>query len=337
MGDLSDNGRWRQSRRAGQGATALPRHAARYRRQVVVLVSAFTLVAAACASAGPTANVDYGRLPISSALVEASSLIDAVSQATQPEIQRCMEDQGFEYFPTLQEESSLDLPEAPPLSLARAREFGYRVPELEHSQAVKDRSRQQDEYLERLGTQADAWWAAFSGPESARISIETLTGRTGTSGEGCLADGRASVAGSPEDELRWGAGLNDLLALRSEAIDMARTDSLVRDAVSVWSACMADSGFTFSGLDDPTLLPDEIPVGETVQVSYGSITLEISKAEIEQAIVDATCRANASYYEIYNDRLSIYENQVLNDEEGILLAWSEIAAEIRTAIPGLSN
>lgn len=198
-------------------------------------------------------------------------------------VSRCMREAGFRH--PLEE---LDRPVVPRdefygLSVSEARRSGYVTQSHILAIPAEDKS-----YLPRTESGRRAWGVALFGPDDApgvEVDSALMSGRLGTSSEGCLADARRALYGSLET-----ATLRSFVAgnARNVAEREAADDPSVTTLNERWAACMADAGRR--GLTDPGHA-----MSQARKVADGTQAAQGVGEPREIAIDDATCQAGLDY------------------------------------------
>ena len=155
------------------------------------------------------------------------------------------------------------------------------------------------------------------------MDVETGFGLLSVPADGCLADARAELAGSVEAAAGWTTALNEIEFLRADANNRTLADADVVAATSEWAGCMKVSGF------------DVAAPHAAVELAWSKDYNEAGEAsdwEILVATTDTRCRVEADLDRITEDRRSYYENAVLGDNEGVVLAWGETRDAMRAIL-----
>lgn len=312
--------------------------------QVAVLALVVVLAGTACSDdAVPDGDpLTYGNMPLTGIVIDGAALGSLQMVMEDGFIVECMRREGFLYDPPRREPTTDPMIERPELTVERARQLGYRVPEFD----VVDTDPELRAYLDSLGEQGRREWeTAFFGSGKNMISIEVSSGRLSTPADGCISEARAMIAGDVENALEWQAIFDELGGLRSEALDRTDSDDDVQRAYDEWRSCMRSEGYQVDTIDDAFSLATEVPRaqdGDTDGAEPPADDADVaaedgpaSEREIEIAVADATCRDTSGYRAIYAERLSVYENEVLAANEQILFAWQDVRAQMREAFSDL--
>ncbi len=316
--------------------------------RVAALALAVVLVGSACSDgaapdgAAPDGDaLPYGETPLTD-LVEEGAALGSLWMIKEDElVAECMFREGFKYEPPRREPTIDPMIERPELTVDRARQLGYRVPELD-----VDTDPEEQVYFDSLGEQGKREWeTAFFGSGENMISINTSSGRLSTSVDGCIAEASATIAGDVKTALGWEAAFDELSRIRSEARDRTEADGAVQQALEEWRRCMHSEGYEVDTFEDAFSLATEIPPvedGDTrsaePSADEDAVTAEdgpASQWEIEIAVADATCRDTSGYRDVYAERLSVHENEVLAANEQILFAWQDVRAQTKEALSDL--
>lgn len=283
-------------------------------RMAVSVVLFGVIALQGCASTETKPVEAYNGFPLTEIDEEGAVLLWHLSAREDGLVAPCMAEQGFEFEQVRRNDQPPSASDDVVLTVERAREFGYRNPS-----PLKEEG--SSEYFDGLSAEARVEWAlALFGSEDARVIVETSAGRMSVPGNGCLADAREALAGSVEVAAGWIAALNEVQFLRYDAQQRATADDAVLSATESWSTCMAERGFDVSTRE------------EAVQLAWSKDFVESSAPaqwEIDVAVADAECRTLSTLDEVWRDRLSYYENQVLGENEGALLAWHDASSAMQ--------
>lgn len=194
-------------------------------------------------------------------------------------LSECMAAAGFAF--TARIEPREPVPEPPQfglVDLAAATAFGLTGLAVDE-QANAPANDPNWTYLQQQSPEDQAaYQAALYGPESDYFHLQVEGyGEVGVPGSGCLAKAQREIYGDLES---WMAVYYWDLAVDIRAYELAVADPAYTEALAVWSACMAEAGFE---VDDPGALR------ESVAAEVGDE--QLSEAEIEAAVAEATCAA----------------------------------------------
>ncbi|MED7947722.1 hypothetical protein [Streptomyces sp. BE303] len=201
--------------------------------------------------------------------------LDVLQRAEQLLIRDCMKEQGFSYFP---------VPRRPS---ADYREFPYVVDDVDwartngYGRAVERRLDEEDAVAPRTAyyrslppDRAQALGVALNGPSPTGLEVANpVGGRLTHSDQGCAVGAWQRLYGDARAWFGSSEVVNNLFGIRAGRVTQ---DPAYRDAVAVWSACVAGRGHP---ADDPRQLRDRQLSREGEAAEREDVPVAVSEAE----------------------------------------------------------
>lgn len=238
------------------------------------------------------------ELPLEPFLFRDEYTERTIFKALELAAQECMEERGFEYRPAnFRPDRPADIYGL--LGVDRAREFGYRPPVTELSDAAE----------QPLSEEASI---ALIGDRTDYVTARTSDGRAVTQ---YAPD---SCSGNVTDRLRpdWPDLLDaqaKLQAISDEALRILYEVDTPSQAWAAWSVCMADAGYQF-----------EHPWAPYESLWAGS---EPRDVEIDTAVADARWKETTDVLTGWSASLARVQRELLEQNPGVLAQWLGLREE----------
>lgn len=243
-------------------------------------------------------------------------------------IAECMAEEGFEYIPNIQNGASFSMSDEEFDAAKYAAENGYGM------SIMQEMSPEQTAEMEAYVDPNQEYVAAMSETESAAYGL-ALSGDpaiwdVGPDGEnpnptpeemGCqgTANDEASGGMSALNESEDVKAFDEIMTIHWESITK---DPRLVEATSKWSDCMADAGYDYKLLEEPSnhfmeqsnaLYSEENPDGP----DEATLT-ELQDLERETAVTDNTCREKVKYDDIYRTVQFDLEQKIVDENKDLL-------------------
>jgi hypothetical protein len=234
-------------------------------------------------------------------------------------VARCMEVQGFKYYPNTQAMGAGGSPFGDPsLGVEDARNDGYGL-----AVARNEASRSGENLNAALAkslpqAERDRYERTLFGDNSSSISVALGSQTVSTPTNGCISDARKMLYGDLEKWLRLDFVANNVL---SDASLLVEADEPLIEAQKEWSACMSSAGYVFEA---PRAAREA--AAELYEQEQSLNTDSARSGEINIATADAKCRQDTKLAPILRAAQARAAAQTVSARQGDLLA----AAEMRT-------
>lgn len=285
----------------------------------IAFLALLAFIAAGCTRS--TAPVD--RVPINEQVRAVAAEVSALRAQMDTVIAACLRSEGFPYFPRTARQHFATLTGLYSIrvgiSVEDARAKGYSpdpasaTGEAEQKYFEGLSQAEQNAYaLAHLGTERDM--VEYTSPSGAQSSF-AVGGCTGVAANHVYGGKQAYVDAS---------GLFDELQFMAANILMrAEEDEAFREAMTKWSACMADAGYSFKTPTDARNAGLQTRK-KLSEAEYGPPTPK----EIAIASADARCQDEVSLREVFL-QVALREQQSITDEkERLFLAWDELTRRV---------
>ncbi|GAA3905217.1 hypothetical protein GCM10022207_88230 [Streptomyces lannensis] len=267
--------------------------------QLAGVVLTIAVFAAACSfpDSGGRGPVTYDPRPLSAALVTSAADTIRLQEREESAVAACMVRRGLRYLPQRAVTSERAVTTNP---------YGL----LREEQARQDGYGAVGEIISGIGNRAPAathhsggWTKALEGTHEEKLTLPTgmvLTYRP----DGCAYQGREEAYGRG-----WNRLENELEGWQALVMDRVEMNGLYANALSAWSACMRESGYSYADLQAPR---QELAHRIEATGGQGKALRALGRKELRIAADDYACERKARLHEAVYEAQRDIEHTVLN-------------------------
>ncbi|MFI7276132.1 hypothetical protein [Streptomyces sp. NPDC049879] len=262
-----------------------------------MVVAAVLAVACSPSGNGGREPVDSDPRPLSGALATSETEAQYLRTLEETAIAECMANRGFGYTPRTVTDSGRAATTNPYglLREERAQQDGYGAVGEVLSRANGDPM--------NMASESDEWSRALDGTQEESFVLSTgvvLAYRP----DGCAYQARETAFGQD-----WNRLQNELEGLQATIMVRVENDDQYAGALSDWSACMRDSGYSYADLQAPRT---ELEAGIDAADGDGQALRDLGREELSIATQDYECEREARLHEAVHDVQERTERSVLD-------------------------
>jgi hypothetical protein len=230
----------------------------------------------------------------------------------------CLRSRGFPSFPktAAQHFASLGALYSIRFDFSPEAGAGYRRDAVPLPSSEEERG-----YFERLSqAEQDAYAVAQVGTPRDIVDHKSPSGaQSGIPLGGCTGIAAIAVFGSPKSYVEYMGLFDDLQFMSASVLARAETDKAFREALTDWSACMTDAGYSFKS-------PPQ--AGATAVETRQTISGPASPEEIGIATADARCQDEVSMRASFLGAAAQEERSIAGERERLFSAWDKLMARV---------